>query len=411
MAFFKSKNKKKTEVGYTNSEYDNADIKPELAADGSDSGVEAEEHSPYPFDVNKISIIRKPISLFNIVRRLQRGTIRAANIQRNDDLWDQGKKSRLIESLMLKIPLPLFYAATDKDDVWSIVDGLQRISSIRQYILEKSYLLKDLEYLKQLEGKDFASLPDDMKARIEETELDFVIISSDSPPEIQRNIFKRLNQGGVKLEDQEIRHALYHGPSTDLLKDLANTKEFLDATNDKDDSRMDGQELVLHYLAFSMLGVSEYRKGERMDPFLSDTMMAINQISNGVGCDDVKLPNNRTIHNSNIIELKNNFILAMKRAYQLFGDCAFRITSPLKPAKTQINRSLFEVWSVLLSKMPEPQFKILYKKRNALYKKLDYEFADNTRLPRKSISSDTMNNVKLRHGIIGDIVKEIIGEK
>ena len=393
---------------------DYANIKSELAADGSDSGVEAEEHSPYPFDVKKISIVRRQISLSNLVRRVQRGSIRAANIQRDDNLWDQGQKSRLIESLMLKIPLPLFYAATDEDDILTIVDGLQRISSIRQYVLENKFRLKELEYLDQLEGKDYSSLPDDMKIRIEETELDFVIINPDSPPEIQRNIFKRLNTGGLPLTDQEIRHALFYGPSTNLLKDLANTEEFLDATDHKiNDSRMAAQELVARYLAFSILGVSEYTKNEDMDSFISDTMMAINQLSIGIEYNDVKLTNNRKINNSNIIELKNNFIMAMKRARKLFGDCAFRISTPLKQTRTPINKSLFDVWSVLLSKISESQFKILYRKRDALYKRLDWEFADKASMLRKNISQEStkVSSVKARHEIFGNIVKDIVGEK
>jgi hypothetical protein len=88
-----------------------------------------------------------------------------------------------------------------------------------------------------------------MKIRIEETELIFVVINPDSPDEIQRNVFKRLNTGGMPLIEQEIRHALYCGPATDLLKKLVDSKEFVSATdNSVKDSRMAGQELVLRYL-------------------------------------------------------------------------------------------------------------------------------------------------------------------
>jgi hypothetical protein len=91
-------------------------IRQELAADGSYSGVEEESYDPYPFDSGKISIFPKNISLSNVINRWQRGMILAADLQRRSDLWDIGKKSRLIESLMLKIPLPLFYAAENRDD-------------------------------------------------------------------------------------------------------------------------------------------------------------------------------------------------------------------------------------------------------------------------------------------------------
>jgi len=389
----------------------------ELAADGRPSGVEAEQYSPYPFDVKKISIARRQISLSNILRRLQRKSIMAADIQRGDNLWDEGKKSRLIESLMLKIPLPLFYAACDNDDVLTVVDGLQRISSIRQYVMEGKFRLEGLEYLNDLNGNFYGSLPDDMKIRIEETELDFVIINPDSPPEIHRNIFKRLNTGGMPLTDQEIRHALFFGPSTNMLKELANAKEFIEATDDRvDDSRMAAQELVLRYWAFSMFGVSEYRKNEDMDSFLSDTMQAMNNLINDAGSDLSRLIKDRTISNGNIGELKDNFILAMKRSHKLFGECAFRITTPTRKSKsdtrTPINKSLFDVWSILLSKMPESQFKKLYSKRKSLFRLLDEELDNSASVLRRSIGQDStkIGGVKWRHDKIGKIVEEIVGE-
>jgi uncharacterized protein with ParB-like and HNH nuclease domain len=168
-------------------------ITEELAADGRPSGVEEESYAPYPFDAEKISITSKKISLSNIVRRLERGLIRAAVIQRDENLWNIGKKSRLIESLMLKIPLPLFYAAADKNDELTIVDGLQRISTIKKYVLENDFPLESLELLKELNGKKYSDLPENMKIRIGETELNFAIINPDSPLEAQRYIFMRLN--------------------------------------------------------------------------------------------------------------------------------------------------------------------------------------------------------------------------
>jgi hypothetical protein len=342
--------------------------------------------------------------------------VQAADIQRDENLWDDGQKSRLMESLMLKIPLPLFYAALDFDDVLKIVDGLQRISAIRQFVLENRFALKELEYL-ELEGLDYASLPDEMKIRIEETELDFVIINPDSPPEIQRNIFKRLNTGGLPLTEQEIRHALCHGPSTYLLKELVSTQEFMDATDSKvKDSRMAAQELVLRYWAFSMLGPQEYRKNEDMDSFLSDTMQAINLLAKDAGRDVAGVVKDRAISNGNIAELKKNFLLAMKRARLLFEDCAFRITTPKKQkagaSRTPINKSLFEAWSVFLGKMPEYQFAVLLKKREALFRRLDSEFQYSESILRRAIGPDStkVSGVRLRYELIGKIINETIEE-
>jgi len=148
-------------------------IEEELGADGRPVGVEKEEFTPYPFDVKKISIVLRQISLSNIVRRIQRGSIIQAEIQRRADLWKTGMKSRLIESIILKIPLPFFYASEDINGTLHIIDGLQRISAIRGYLVDKKFKLKDLEFLSELEGKKFDDLDEELKIRIDETELHF----------------------------------------------------------------------------------------------------------------------------------------------------------------------------------------------------------------------------------------------
>jgi len=388
----------------------------ELAADGYGSGVEAEAYSPYPFDVKKISISSRKVSLSNVVRRIERNLIRAAEIQRDANLWDDGRKSRLIESLMLKIPLPMFYAASDKNDVWTIVDGLQRTSAIRQYVSEKTFKLKELEYLKELENHDYEALPEPMKIRIDETELDFAVISSDSPPEIQRNIFKRLNTGGLPLTEQEIRYALYNGQSTDLLKELVNTEEFKSATcGSVKDSRMAAQELVLRFLAFSLWGVDGYKKNEDMDSFLTDTMQVINNSGSYANCDLAGI-NDRIIKNRDLHAIRENFLLAMKRSHLLFKEYAFRTSTLIrtngKKNRTPINKSLFEAWSVLLGSMQESVFDTLFDKREVLFDRLNQEYSNSESALRRSIGqgSTKLSTVKGRHDAVRKIVNEIIGE-
>jgi hypothetical protein len=148
----------------------NKEYSEELAADGTLSGVQADQaDEPYPFDVEKISISNKKISLSNVIRRLDRGLIRAAKLQRGENLWDIGRKSRLIESLMLKIPLPYFYAAATKNDELLIVDGLQRISAIRGYVSENAFALQSLEFLREFEGDKFTDISERMRIRHTDT--------------------------------------------------------------------------------------------------------------------------------------------------------------------------------------------------------------------------------------------------
>ncbi|MDR1533490.1 MAG: DUF262 domain-containing protein [Planctomycetota bacterium] len=393
------------------------DMMEELAADGSASGVEEDAYVPYPFDAEKISISNKKISLSNVIRRLERGLIHAVDLQRRENLWDVGRKSRLIESLMLRIPLPLFYAAEDKDDKLYIVDGLQRLSAIKGYVSGKTYKLESLEFLKELEGKAFDEIAERMQIRINETELDFAVIGPDSPPEVQRNIFKRLNTGGLPLTEQEIRHALYFGPASELLQRLVETEEFQVAVDSRvDDSRMAAQELVLRFLSFSIMGVGEYAKDEEMDSFLSDTMQIANELmkadSGGGNSGQLR---GRKVSNKDMREIEDKFLAAMRRARALFDNCAFRITTPRrfstrKSPRTPINKSLFEAWSVLLSNISEREFDALWRRREFLYQKIDAEFDDPQSRLRNFISKDSAKvaGVKGRHKIIREITDDVI---
>jgi hypothetical protein len=388
----------------------------ELSADGSPSGVEIDQAGePYPFDVEKISISNKKISLSNVIRRLGRGLIHASELQRRENLWDIGRKSRLIESLMLKIPLPCFYAAATRNDELFIVDGLQRISTIRRYAAENGFALQGLEFLREFEGKKFETLPERMRIRIEETELDFVIIDPDSPQAVQRNIFKRLNTGGMPLTEQEIRHALYYGPVTELLKELVETEEFQAAVaRSVNDSRMAAQELVLRFFAFSVMGTDQYRKDEEMDSFLSDAMQIINNLKNHYTHMEAitGTSSERKILNRDIDSIRKKFIISLVRARELFDNCAFRISTPLRKNRTPINKSLFELWSILLSDMSGHDFDMLKMNKGALYEALEGEFSDTESNLKKFIGKDSTKAaaVRGRYEIIRGLINKIIKE-
>ena len=390
-------------------------IKQELAADGSNSGVEEELYDPCQFDSEKISISPRRISLSNVIKRSQSGLIHAADLQRRVDLWDIGKKSRLIESLMLKIPLPFFYAAENRDDQLFIVDGLQRLSAIRGYVLDKNYKLKSLEFLKNLENKYFDEIPEYMQIRINETELDFAVIGPDSTPGVQRNIFKRLNTGGLPLTEQEIRHALYFGPVTELLARLADSNEFQKAVdNSVNDSRMAAQELILRFLSFTIMDVGEYRKDNEMDSFLSDAMQILNELikPDFYSRHGMSLSYKRNYSTISLEEMEQRFFTAMTRAEELFENCAFRITTPEKNKavnrRSPINRSLFELWSVVLSNMSKPAFETLKRNKMRLFNELDKEFYALHSPLRNYIGKDSQKiiGVRGRYSIIHSFIQK-----
>lgn len=344
-------------------------LKEELSDEGVAAGVEQEEESfksHEPFDPASISLSSKIVALDTVLRRIKNKTIILnPDFQRNY-VWDIERKSLLIESMMLRIPLPMFYVSEDKDGIWEVVDGLQRLTTIRDFILGpdadgKGFLLKGLEFWGDLfNGKDFFSVEKKSKMpriinNIMEAELSFTIINPDTPEKVKRNIFKRINTGGMRLSTQEIRHALYQGEATELLQKIIATPTYKRVIGKTvKDGRMAGRELALRFLSFYYRGWRNF-KGD-MDTFLSDTMRFING--------DVKLEEVKKLPNVKVIA---DFELALHRAHELFGEHAFR-RSRGKDRKTPVNKSLFDVWMYCFSRMSNDLFsKIIEKRRKFEY--------------------------------------------
>ncbi|MEA5457814.1 DUF262 domain-containing protein [Arcicella sp. LKC2W] len=320
-----------------------------------------------PFNPELISIDTKKITMDTLLRRLKQGTINLnPDFQRNY-VWTMDKKCQLIESLMLKIPLPMFYVSADEKGNYTVVDGLQRLSTIRDYIIDKKFKLQKLEFWgDQFNNVAFENLPTFIENRILETEFTFTVINPGTPEIVKRNIFKRVNRGGAPLTDQEIRHALYSGKSTVLLKELASTNEFLKVTNSSiKANRMLDREFILRLLSFMIRDYVLYPKSGNMDGFLSDTLKILNSMPE-MNSKEVKKISENIISEVKISDpeiLKNRFASGIIRSSIIFGEHAFRKSYHGK-RKTPINKTLFEVWGVLLSEMSETQFENLKGNKN-----------------------------------------------
>lgn len=391
-----------------------------------DFDVEEEVEEFQPFDPELISIDTKGVTMDTCLRRLEQGTIILAPDFQREEVWTEEKRCRLIESLILRIPLPMFYVAADEKGVFSVVDGLQRLSTIRSYVLGdkfmdtknatdrgKGYPLHDLEFWgDKFNGRMFCDLPVSIQNRILETEFTFTIINPGTPEEVKRNIFKRINTGGEPLNAQEIRHALYVGQSTSLLARLAKSGPFLTATTGSvRTSRMADRELVLRSLAFTLRSDSDYPKNNDMDAFLSDTMRIINILPTLTGKDAGKLfpkPEDRKrVKVTDLVELERLFHLGMTRSHALFGEHAFRRSHPAV-RRTAINKGLFEAWSTLLTNMSESAFEQILAAKRLFIQKYVTEYLENESFLR-AVSRDSSKysaGVKVRY----DKLQKLIGE-
>lgn len=349
-----------------------------------------------PFDPTLISIDPREPSVDIVLRRIVEGAINLQpDFQRMGGIWDDGAQSRLIESMLLRIPLPAFYLDASDENEWLVIDGHQRLTAIYKFMrLEKLKLCK-LEFWQNYNGMTFEDLPRPLQRRLEETQLTFFLVRKGTPKRVKFNIFKRINTGGVALSRQEIRHALNQGHSTELLKELAKTDEFQTAVDSSvKPIRMTDRECVLRYLSFKLRSPSEYSSRDDLDSFLNDQMQQINQ----KGEEDPYF----------LEELRRDFKRTMKAATRIFGDWAFRKYIPHAKRRPQVSKALFEAWSVNLDILNDNEICQLFERKETLMEKFSSLMTDDEFMKAISFSTDHPRRVHCRFNRIKEIVQETL---
>ncbi|MFV2116926.1 DUF262 domain-containing protein [Streptomyces sp. Act-28] len=327
----------------------------EVTADGRPTDVEREEADDEvieditsPFDPEHIDIDTRTTTVDLLLSRLRNEMIDLApDFQRKAGIWTDGKQSRLIESLLLRIPIPSFYAAEKKDGSWAIVDGIQRLTSIARFVEPRTVgadplKLTGLEYLRNFDEASFADLSGKLQIRLRETEVVVHVIRRGTPEPVMFNVFARINTGGEPLTRQEIRHALIPGRARTLLAELAETEEFRRATGySVVGDRMADREMVLRFLAFRMTSPHAYKPGD-FDAFLAEAMHQVNRLDSA---DEDRL--------------RTEFVTAMLAAEEIFGHHAFRKYRRSQQRKSPINKALFEAVAVNLASLDDDDRDVL----------------------------------------------------
>ncbi|WP_250285528.1 GmrSD restriction endonuclease domain-containing protein [Frankia sp. CiP1_Cm_nod2] len=193
---------------------DGIDVREEYF-DNMATGVEAEFDGEQPgiarpWDPDDIRVGTKQFSLRNILDLIDDGDLELAPDFQRNKVWKARQKSRLIESILLQIPLPAFYFAEDTSGMMRVVDGLQRLSAVHSYVRgrQQAFALTDLEYLGSAEKKRFEELAPALRRRINNAQIVVHVIDPTTPPDVKYDIFKRINTGGTPLNAQEIRHCM-----------------------------------------------------------------------------------------------------------------------------------------------------------------------------------------------------------
>lgn len=374
----------------------------------TDSSIDVEEERLYtgeesnitkPFDPSKIELKIETVNLLSLIDELENEEINLSpDFQRAADVWDDVKKSRLIESILLGLPLPSFYFNEDEGGMTrSVIDGVQRLCAIRDFVLGKKIddtlkflTLENLQFLKQYEGKKFSDLTRPDVRRIHSMRVTTNTLGYQTPSEVKLIIFQRVNSAGVPLTEQEMRHALNQGIPADFIKNLSENEAFLRATSNKiKPKRMLDRDFINRYIAF-FCAYNDYEGN--LDNFLNEQMKAIKQYSE---------------ERKN--EIEDAFEKSMDTCFAIFGDKAFRKINK-NGDFSKISKSLFDSLGVCIAWLTDEERSELIQRKELVQSSLSDLFKDEEFGNRLSNGTGQTKNVRYRFNKIQGMLNRILGK-
>lgn len=352
-----------------------------------------ESENIYP--MTDIRVERGFYTVFELKRKFDKKNkqiILDAEFQR-DGVWKLRQKRELVESILMGLPLPIFYFNQNKKGQLIVVDGRQRLTAIFEYMSGK-FSLEKLKILPELNGLKFEQLTPIQQSMIEDYQIQAHVILPPTPDQIKFDIFERVNRAGTQLNKQEIRNALYQGKATELLKRLSQSEEFEMATGKalKNETRMKDKYLILRFLAFYLYlnheliddngKIFEYRND--VDELLARTMEVINEMNE-----------------SEVERLETLSKGALGKSYFYLGKDAFRLVKE-DGRKSAINMNLFETLVYIMTYLPEEDDRII----NQVAAKINLLLENPIFLDAIGNHRDNINKVRWRFNLADEIGKE-----
>lgn len=335
-------------------------------------GLDSEGGSWGDYPIDDFLIRNENRTVHDVIRRIDREDYVMDPEFQRDFIWPEDKQSKLIESVLLRIPLPVFYLAENDEGRMVVVDGLQRLSTFHRFV--SGGLKLKLPDREDLNLKRFSDLESKLQNRVEDCNLIFYIIDSKAPPRARLDIFDRVNSG-EKLTRQQMRNSLFMGPATKFMKDEAESKIFLKATGRSLNKKtMRDREFVNRFCAFRLLGLAKY--GGDMDEFLAECLRIMNRLED-----------------SELSQLSSEFRNSLNSNLNLFGRHAFRKHFPGQEHRNVINASLWDVMSTGLSRYPEAQ---INKHSAALREGVQALLSEDNFIDAISYGTNSVRKVKYR---------------
>ena len=355
------------------------------AIEGLDTGSQSWGDTLYPIDA--LLVRNESRTVFDVVRRIrQKHYIMDPEFQR-DLVWDTDKQSKLIESVIMRIPLPVFYFAEDDKGRMVILDGLQRLTTFQMFTNDELQL--KLPGRTDLHAKRFSDLSPKLQNRVEDCNLTFYILDSKVPERARLDIFERVN-GGVPLTRQQMRNCLFMGKATSFLKREVNTKIFRDATGRSLNSKtMRDREFVNRFCAFQLFRTTDYQ-GD-MDDFLARCLRKMN-----------------AMHRDDLTNLSNELRRGLYNNLYLFGRHAFRKhgLNPDQKRRSVLNASFWDVMSTGLSRYSN---ELIHTRAKPLRTAVQRLLKDNEFTSAITYGPNSTKNVRLRFQMSRQIFSEVLG--
>ncbi len=366
-------------------------------SDEDTKNLESQAPHPTPKDIR---ITQKNFSIREIYLQIEDGELDLAPDFQRSFVWEMRRQVRLIESILMGIPLPAFYFNQDKNGDQQVVDGVQRLTTIKrfmsnQFSLEEEYLAS----LTDIKNLTFETLDSATKRRFSNTQIVAYIIEPQTPDALKYDIFNRVNTGGSPLSAQEIRHCMSKDRSRKFLQSLVELSSFDQATGRhywngavRDDKRMANRELALRFCAFYLYPIEKYSNAVSLDTYLLECSQNLDQIS--------------LIDDNKLAQISAAFDQALHNSYSLLGNIAFRRYRGEGERRGPLNRAVFESQALALSKYSlevlRPHQEAIKKGLLGLFSEAEYD---------KAVGTSTGNYSKLKHRLERPkaILEEILG--